>query len=452
MVSIYLRRLKSYAFGFVLSLLLTAPSTGLRWFGEPEPTEDDLRNIQIGIYEWINRFAHPDLECQLPKTGIEVTYYKENADTKKAEQIYLPDANEVEEKSPNNKTAAPSKPTSNAKKKRPIHCLGAIPADEKEDVFYSQEVRKLNKDDFTMKFYQPFVFRRIWNVEEISVLQLQKSFEYSPKHTLKPFGPHAGRSGQRLYKTSDDQFVLKTVIKEEGETMAKIAKDYAAHISANRDSFLISYIGYFHFKKGNTVVRMIVMANLTANLSNVYLKYDIKGKSTRGFDPTIEQKGAKNPTYMEKGFKAHFPSGLVVLDRNEKQPGNTNSYVLGVLKWDFAWLYDQKALDYSILVIISEWEETTTRNSLHGTLRPEQKCTVPGVPNVFQIRIAIIDTLVLECFRKTIEDMAKSAVQILMFQDPNQVTIKPPDVYRDRIYKYAETEMFPHSTRRSTVS
>ncbi|KAI1703145.1 phosphatidylinositol-4-phosphate 5-Kinase domain-containing protein [Ditylenchus destructor] len=126
-------------------------------------------------------------------------------------------------------------------------------------------------------------------------------------------------------------------------------------------------------------------------------------------------------------------------------------FMSSCISFNAAWLFDHKALDYSILVIISEWEKKTTRNSLHGTLRPDQTCTVDGVPKKFQIRIAIIDTLVLECFRKTIEDLAKSFVQIITFQDPNDVTIKPPDVYRDRIYNFAEKEMFPYSARRSTV-
>lgn len=85
----------------------------------------------------------------------------------------------------------------------------------------------------------------------------KNTFQESFKYDIEPFGLNAGRSGEFLYVSGKDDFkdekalyVLKTIDADEGKTMIGMLNDYEEHLEQNRESVLVTYIGYFEFKVG----------------------------------------------------------------------------------------------------------------------------------------------------------------------------------------------------------
>uniref|UniRef100_A0A915CRK3 PIPK domain-containing protein n=1 Tax=Ditylenchus dipsaci TaxID=166011 RepID=A0A915CRK3_9BILA len=93
---------------------------------------------------------------------------------------------------------------------------------------------------------------------------------------LKEYGKNAGKSGAKLYLTEDEEYVIKSVGKDEGEMLSKMAHKYRQHMQST--SLLTVFIGSFGYAKPKEEeIRYVVMKNLAFKLADGYKKYDLKG-------------------------------------------------------------------------------------------------------------------------------------------------------------------------------
>uniref|UniRef100_A0A915DSD6 PIPK domain-containing protein n=1 Tax=Ditylenchus dipsaci TaxID=166011 RepID=A0A915DSD6_9BILA len=93
---------------------------------------------------------------------------------------------------------------------------------------------------------------------------------------MKEYGENAGKSGAKLYLTEDEEYVIKTVSKEESEMLSKMAPKYRQHMQGS--SLLTVLIGSFGYSKPKEDERRyVVMKNLAPKLDGHYRKYDLKG-------------------------------------------------------------------------------------------------------------------------------------------------------------------------------
>ncbi|KAI1712324.1 phosphatidylinositol-4-phosphate 5-Kinase domain-containing protein [Ditylenchus destructor] len=275
--------------------------------------------------------------------------------------------------------------------------------------------------------------------------------------------------------TSDHKYVLKTISDNEGKTLLKMMQAYTEHLIKNPNSLLITYMGYFIYQKSNgSVFRMIVMLNLAPR--RPALKFDIKGIKSRAYtenedtnkpvpndtiDPKLiintfvhirgatgrngaptskqipdSEQNKKNPTYTEIRLMKEFPQGIDFLYEHPRTGAQLiNAEVRQILAADAEFLFQQRIVDYSLLMFMTKKELEISRNFFSAQKRD------PALQVVFQIRLGIIDTLIHEDFIKVVESLGKRALGFFGFgKKPEDVTIQPPEKYKDRFVKFIITD------------
>ncbi|KAI1723989.1 phosphatidylinositol-4-phosphate 5-Kinase domain-containing protein [Ditylenchus destructor] len=424
--------------------------------GKTPPTEAMLKDIRLGIHDWIDRFVNAKTECTQPKVGTTVKFISKSDDAKIKSKL------------------------------EKINCVKNIEMDElQEQVLYGEATWKSEEKEIKIQMHKPYEF--------MELLKHAKKFEKVKGSFVNNLiaidkADNAGRSGQNLYLTGDEVlekkdeavkkpsiakppvkdprkrlYILKTITTEEGKTLTSMIKDYTKHIKdmANkhklRGSLLVTYVGYFVYTGRDQTVGIVIMENLAPDISSVKLKYDIKGIESRGLNPDEfpNHKIPQNPTWMEKGFKAHFQSGVWLkgIGLNMSSTNiSTNALVLNIIQDDLNFLKKWKIVDYSLLLFfIVPPVEGKSRHSWNATTLNEQtkprEIDLPG--KAWTIRMGFIDTLVEQTFWKQIESVSKQGVQEVKktFNMQNipagDVTIQDFLVYADRFMKFASKNMFP---------
>ena len=75
-------------------------------------------------------------------------------------------------------------------------------------------------------------------------------------------GEGSGKSGSFFFFSHDKRFIIKTITKDELETLLVILKDYIEHFKKNPQSLIVKIIGVFTIKRVSMgEVHTIVMEN-----------------------------------------------------------------------------------------------------------------------------------------------------------------------------------------------
>jgi hypothetical protein len=82
-------------------------------------------------------------------------------------------------------------------------------------------------------------------------------------------GKSQGRSGSFFFFSHNKRFIVKTIPKNELNTLNKILPDYAKHLHENPKSLLARIYGVYTFKiEGIKAVHLILMENVIQNKKN----------------------------------------------------------------------------------------------------------------------------------------------------------------------------------------
>jgi len=197
---------------------------------------------------------------------------------------------------------------------------------------------------FKIKEYCPLVFRNLRERFGLDDMAYLNSLTKSPKPMQNP-----GKSGAKLYLSTDRMYVIKTMTSEEIEEMHHLLKQYHPYI-VERDgkTLLPQFLGMYRLTVDNVENYMVVMRNVFSGHLKVHKKYDLKG-STVDREASDKEKQKKEPTLKDNDF---VKDGVKITIGEEAK-----GKLMETLNADVDFLSRHAIMDYSLLLGIHDTQQ-----------------------------------------------------------------------------------------------
>ncbi|XP_065144248.1 phosphatidylinositol-4-phosphate 5-kinase, type I, alpha, a isoform X2 [Paramisgurnus dabryanus] len=316
--------------------------------------------------------------------------------------------------------------------------------------------------DFKFKTYAPIAFRYFREMFGIRPDDYLYSLCNEPLIELS----NPGASGSLFYVSSDDEFIIKTVLHKEAEFLQTLLPGYFMNLNQNMRTLLPKFYGLYCVQAEGKNIRIVVMNNLLPCAVPMHLKYDLKG-STYKRRASPKERAKKVPTYKDLDFIQDLPDGLLLENDHYNALCRT-------MQRDCRVLQSFKIMDYSLLVGIHNLdlagEEPSTAVPDNQKKAPGQKplyCTaiesiqgeakgktppqpyesMGGIPAFSSkgerllVFIGIIDILQSYRLVKKLEHSWKA-----LLHDGDTVSVHRPSFYADRFQKFMCTTVFKKPT------
>ncbi|XP_077835080.1 phosphatidylinositol 4-phosphate 5-kinase type-1 gamma isoform X5 [Macaca mulatta] len=180
-----------------------------------------------------------------------------------------------------------------------------------ESIFFPSEGSNLTPahhfQDFRFKTYAPVAFRYFRELFGIRPDDYLYSLCNEPLIELS----NPGASGSLFYVTSDDEFIIKTVMHKEAEFLQKLLPGYYMNLNQNPRTLLPKFYGLYCVQSGGKNIRVVVMNNILPRVVKMHLKFDLKG-STYKRRASKKEKEKSFPTYKDLDFMQDMPEGLLL--------------------------------------------------------------------------------------------------------------------------------------------
>lgn len=147
-------------------------------------------------------------------------------------------------------------------------------------------------DSFKFLSYAPFAFRLFREEFDINTMDFMVSLCDKP---LRPLA-NPGAGGSVFYLTADDQFIIKTVHKDEHKFMMRLLSGYYINLVQNKRTLLPKFFGLFCYQSIGKNIRFVVMNNLLPSRFKYNCRFDLKGSSHNRFASDAECKKS-SPTF-----------------------------------------------------------------------------------------------------------------------------------------------------------
>ncbi|XP_032108163.1 phosphatidylinositol 4-phosphate 5-kinase type-1 gamma isoform X8 [Cebus imitator] len=334
-----------------------------------------------------------------------------------------------------------------------------------ESIFFPSEGSNLTPahhfQDFRFKTYAPVAFRYFRELFGIRPDDYLYSLCNEPLIELS----NPGASGSLFYVTSDDEFIIKTVMHKEAEFLQKLLPGYYMNLNQNPRTLLPKFYGLYCVQSGGKNIRVVVMNNILPRVVKMHLKFDLKG-STYKRRASRKEKEKSFPTYKDLDFMQDMPEGLLL-------DADTFSALVKTLQRDCLVLESFKIMDYSLLLGVHNIDQhererqaqgaqstsdekrpvgqkalySTAMESIQGGAARgeaiESDDTMGGIPAVngrgerLLLHIGIIDILQSYRFIKKLEHTWKALVH-----DGDTVSVHRPSFYAERFFKFMSNTVF----------
>ncbi|XP_072804080.1 phosphatidylinositol 4-phosphate 5-kinase type-1 gamma isoform X3 [Vicugna pacos] len=334
-----------------------------------------------------------------------------------------------------------------------------------ESIFFPSEGSNLTPahhfQDFRFKTYAPVAFRYFRELFGIRPDDYLYSLCNEPLIELS----NPGASGSLFYVTSDDEFIIKTVMHKEAEFLQKLLPGYYMNLNQNPRTLLPKFYGLYCVQSGGKNIRVVVMNNVLPRVVKMHLKFDLKG-STYKRRASRKEKEKSLPTYKDLDFIQDVPEGLLL-------DADTFSALVKTLQRDCLVLESFKIMDYSLLLGVHNIDQQERERQAEGAQstadekRPlgqkalystamesiqggaargeaiETDDTMGGIPAVngrgerLLLHIGIIDILQSYRFIKKLEHTWKALVH-----DGDTVSVHRPSFYAERFFKFMSNTVF----------
>ncbi|KAG8519114.1 Phosphatidylinositol 4-phosphate 5-kinase type-1 gamma, partial [Galemys pyrenaicus] len=343
-----------------------------------------------------------------------------------------------------------------------------------ESIFFPSEGSNLTPahhfQDFRFKTYAPVAFRYFRELFGIRPDDYLYSLCNEPLIELS----NPGASGSLFYVTSDDEFIIKTVMHKEAEFLQKLLPGYYMNLNQNPRTLLPKFYGLYCVQSGGKNIRVVVMNNILPRVVKMHLKFDLKG-STYKRRASKKEKEKSIPTYKDLDFIQDMPEGLLL-------DADTFSALVKTLQRDCLVLESFKIMDYSLLLGVHNMDQQERERQAEGAQsmsdekRPlgqkalystamesiqggaargeaiETDDTMGGIPAVngrgerLLLHIGIIDILQSYRFIKKLEHTWKALVH-----DGDTVSVHRPSFYAERFFKFMSNTSSPSKKGRSAL-
>ncbi|XP_068942970.1 phosphatidylinositol 4-phosphate 5-kinase type-1 gamma isoform X1 [Petaurus breviceps papuanus] len=334
-----------------------------------------------------------------------------------------------------------------------------------ESIFFPSEGSNLTPAhhyaDFRFKTYAPVAFRYFRELFGIRPDDYLYSLCNEPLIELS----NPGASGSLFYVTSDDEFIIKTVMHKEAEFLQKLLPGYYMNLNQNPRTLLPKFYGLYCVQSGGKNIRVVVMNNILPRLVKMHLKFDLKG-STYKRRASKKEKEKSIPTYKDLDFIQDMPEGLML-------DADTFTALVKTLQRDCLVLESFKIMDYSLLLGVHNIDQqererqaegaqstsdekrpvgqkalySTAMESIQGGAARGESIdtddTMGGIPAVngrgerLLLHIGIIDILQSYRFIKKLEHTWKALVH-----DGDTVSVHRPSFYAERFFKFMSNTVF----------
>jgi 1-phosphatidylinositol-4-phosphate 5-kinase len=198
--------------------------------------------------------------------------------------------------------------------------------------------------DFQFKIYAPNAFRyfrRLFGIKEEDFLASIGEPAMSALISMS----NPGASGSLFWRTHDDEFIIKTVQKDEAKFLRDLLPGYYMNLNQNPRSLMPKFYGLYLLKTSNHKnIRLMVMNNLIPTSVPVHLKYDLKGSSL-GRHASERELAKSCPVLKDNDWRRQMPEGIY-LDHD------IYDALLRTMQRDCRVLASFKIMDYSLLLAI----------------------------------------------------------------------------------------------------
>ena len=192
--------------------------------------------------------------------------------------------------------------------------------------------------------YAPACFSYLRNLEDINIDDMVNSF--LPNNNKEGMKKSAGKSGSFFISTDNQEYMIKTLKKEEFELIRNsFLKEYINYIQKNPKSLMCRIYGmYSLIQYGGTEVYVIVMRNVIGSLkNNIVAKFDLKGSTINREIKGLDMSKIDNGVMKDLNFN-DIEFGIMVNNTNNK---NINIRATR----DSKFLASLDLMDYSLFVV-----------------------------------------------------------------------------------------------------
>lgn len=298
-------------------------------------------------------------------------------------------------------------------------------------------IQKIKDYEVKIVEYSPVMFAMLRNKEGIVPKEMTNSF--LPKNNVNGIKKGQGKSGAFFISTDDNQYIIKTLKKEELELirnsfLEKYNKDFLVK-NKNKDSILCPFYGIYKLiTKGGHEILFYVMRNLFGNFKdNITCKYDLKG-STLGRKQNLDKEKVEQTVMKDINFK-EIEKGILISE------ADVNRLRTACLN-DSKFLEALGIIDYSLLVVklslskeqLDSIFNNNSKNKLQN-LQSYKRFLFKSLQEGQAYIISIIDYLTYFNFSKVLESNYKQ-VLICKGKEEKSPSCVEPNIYSERFIKF----------------
>ncbi|KAF5320160.1 hypothetical protein D9611_010357 [Ephemerocybe angulata] len=277
--------------------------------------------------------------------------------------------------------------------------------DERPHIKYDWTIGKRVKFSCTVFYAKQFdLLRRRCAIDDIFVKSLSKSTNWAAE---------GGKSKSNFWKTSDDRFIIKTLVNAwnvaDLQFLIDLAPGYFRYMesTANKATVLAKLLGFYTIEVRNletgavqSKVNLLVMENLFYD-QNISKTFDLKGIQGRKVKPS-NTTGGTTKTFFDGEWIEGQQKTLMLVRPYSKR------IIQEAIRNDAEFLAKSNIMDYSLLLGVDETKK--------------------------EIACGLVDTIGSYTFAKTIEYKAKQGLQ----SGNKEVTVMPPADYQERFVRALE--------------
>ena len=192
--------------------------------------------------------------------------------------------------------------------------------------------------------YAPACFSYLRKLEEINIDDMIKSF--LPNNNKEGMKKSAGKSGSFFISTDDQEYMIKTLKKDELELIRhSFLNEYIMHIKKNPKSLICRIYGmYSLIQYGGTEIFVIVMRNVIGSLkNNIVAKFDLKGSTINREIKGLDMSKIDNGVMKDVNFN-DIEFGILVNNDNNKK-------INKIAYDDSKFLAKMGLMDYSLFIV-----------------------------------------------------------------------------------------------------
>ena len=343
---------------------------------------------------------------------------------------------------------------------------------------YGIEIADIQSDEYlNVKIieYAPKCFAFLRNLEEINIDNMIESF--MPLNNKEGMKKSAGKSGSFFISTDNQEFMIKTLKKEEFELIKfSFLKEYIKYIKKNPKSLICRIYGmYCLIQYGGAETFIIVMRNVIGSLkNNIVAKFDLKGstinREIKGLDMTKIDNGVmKDVNFNDIEF------GIMVNNDNikkiNKRAQRDSKFLANMGLMDYSLFVVklslnkeeasevfgegiQEEIEKDYLEVINEQTVTINTNNLDSTIntvptkdsfkdinnkyKHYKQYLFPGLSMGTGYIISIIDFLQSYNFYKIVENKYKTTIQGRKSDTKGGISCVEPKLYSERFINYVQ--------------